>query len=146
MALAGCVTCPFPFPRSPCPWIGTCFPPVEPWGGTHGGAGGPKPSPSLGPSGCWEAQCPAGDIQVTVSEVLALWRWSLHLYNGILEWRTLAKVETWDVAGYRDAPARLHDTHSRPPWDRSKVCLSCMPGSAANSENLYYENGVFRDH
>lgn len=68
-ALAGCVTCPFPFSRSP--WIGTCFPSVEPWGGTHGGAGCPEPSPSLRPSACWEAQCPAGDIQVTVSEVLA---------------------------------------------------------------------------
>ena len=130
----------------PAPWFAlpldrALFPSVEPWGRTYGGAGagGPEPSPSLGPSGCWDARCLAGAIQVTVFEVHALQRGSLHFYSGILEWQTLAKVEAREVAGCSGAPGGPHAIHSRPPWDRQKACLSCMPGSAANSENLYYE-------
>lgn len=124
------------------------FSSAEPWGGTCGGAGagGPKTSCSLESCGCWEARCPEGDIQVTMFEVHALQRASLHFYNGILEWQTLSKLEAQEVTSCSDAPAGLHATCSRPPWEGQKVCLSCMPGSAANSEKLYYENGVFRDH
>lgn len=53
---------------------------------------------SLRPFRCQEAQCPAGDIQVTVFEMYTLQRGSLHFYNGILEWQTLPKVEVQDVA------------------------------------------------
>lgn len=83
---------------------------------------------------------------VTVFEAHTLERGSLHFYNGILEWQTVPKLEAREAAGCSDAPAGLCAIHSRTPWDWQKVCLSCTPGSAASSENLYYENGVFRDH
>lgn len=137
----------------PSPWLAlpldrSPLPSAEPWGRTCGGAGagGPEPSPALRPSGCWEARRPAEDIQVTVFEVHTLQRGSLHFHNGILEWQILTGVEAQEVTACSHALAGLHAICSKPPWDRQKPCLSCTPGSAANSENLYYENGVFRDH
>lgn len=138
---------PLPPPWFALPLDWALFPSVEPWQGTRGGigAGGPMWTSSLSPSPRWEAQYPAGYIQVAVFEVHALQRALLHFYNGILGWQTLAKVEAQEVSGCSSALAGFA-WHPFQATMGQKVCLSYMPGSATNSENLYHEIGVFRDH